>query len=572
MEIYKEINTEASKEFEKLLNNQLSKINIEEGKIIEGKVNKVTEKFVFLYIPGLKSEPILDINELKTMGLSNKAKIGESIPVVIEKLEDKMGEVVVSASKAKKIIGWEKLLKAHDNNELVNGKIISKVKGGCIVEHIETGSLMFLPGSQIDSKPLKDISHLMNVEQKFALIKADRLRGNICCSRREVISNLNKQSKADILKKYKVGDVIENAEVKGFSSFGCFFNANNEIDVLCHLAEISYSRVNHPEEVFNIGDRHSVKVISIDDTKQQIGVSLKAMGPDPWDNVDNYEIGKTYKAVVKKITDFGLFAELEKGLTSLCHNSELSYVKKNISAKKLFKINDEIDFVITNIDKNSRKISLSYKLTKPNPYETLEKNLPAGSITDGEVISKNEYSLFVKLDESECEAFLHCTDLTFMNNGEEELKKYKKGDKIKVKVIEYKIDEQKIKVSHRATKKDPLDFFNDKKVNQTLTVKIISTDQKGLTVRPIGCEMDFVIKRSNIAISSADARSSRYTGGESVDCAIQEIDLTKRKIVLSMRLLEELERDEALKKFGGTDTGKNLPFSSLSEELEKKKK
>ena len=223
MEIFKDLSSPASKEFEKLLNNQFTKNTIEEGKVIEGRINKITEKFVFLFIEGLKSEPVLDINELKSMGLSKNIALGETISVLLEKIEDKNGDVVVSASKAQKIKGWDKLVEAYEKKEPIMGKITSKCKGGCIVEHMDTGSLMFLPGSQISDKPLKDISHLMNEPQKFALIKLDKIRGNACVSRREIISSFKKEDKAKIIDKYKVGDIIKNAEVKGYSSFGCFF-------------------------------------------------------------------------------------------------------------------------------------------------------------------------------------------------------------------------------------------------------------------------------------------------------------------------------------------------------------
>ena len=570
MEIYKDLSSPASKEFEKLLNSQLSKSQIEEGKIIEGKINKITEKFVFLFVEGLKSEPVLDVNELKNMGLADKVKVGEKISVLLEKIEDKNGEVIVSASKAQKIKGWDKLVEAYENNEPIMGKITSKCKGGCIVEHIETGSLMFLPGSQISDKPLKDISHLMNEPQKFALIKLDKIRGNACVSRREIISSFKKEDKAKIIEKYKVGDIIKNAEVKGYSTFGCFFNVNNELDVLVHLQEISYSRVNHPDEVFNIGERHSLKVISVDKEKLQVGCSVKQLSPDPFEHIQNYELNKVYKAKVMKIMDFGAFCELEPGLTTLLHSSELSWAKKNISAKKMFNVGDEIDCVITEIDKDKRRVAISHRLTKDNPFEIFEKTYPVNTIVETEVVNKNEYSLFVKVKDIEVDAFLHCNDLTYLNNGEEELQKYKKGDKLNVKVLEIKSADQKIRVGLRQTQPDPFDWFNDKKINQTITVKIISTDNKGLVVRPEGCEMDFVIKKSQIAISAADARPSRFTGGEKVDCAIAELDLSKRKVSLSMKLLEEIEKKEALDKYGAEGSGKNLPFSSLSEDLKKK--
>ncbi len=572
MEVYKDLSNPASKEFENLLNNQLSKINIEEGKIIEGKVNKITDKYIFLYIPNLKSEPVLDINELKTMGLSEKIKIGETIPVLLEKIEDRNGDVVVSASKAQKIKGWDKLVEAYEKKEPIMGKITSKCKGGCIVEHIETGSLMFLPGSQISDKPLKDISHLMGEPQKFALIKLDKVRGNACVSRREIISSFKKEDKAKIIEKYKVGDIIKNAEVKGYSNFGCFFNVNNELDVLVHLQEISYSRVNHPNEVFNIGEKHDLKVISVDKEKLQVGCSVKQLSPDPFEHIENYELNKIYKAKVVKIMDFGAFCELEPGLTTLLHSSELSWSKKNASAKKMFKVGDEINCVITEINKEKRRVAISHKLTEENPFELFEKKFPVGTITNAEVVSKNEYSLFVKVNDFNIDAFLHCNDLTYNNNGEQELEKFKKGDKINIKVLEIKVSEQKIRVGHKQTQSDPLDWFKDKKVNQIITVKIISTDNKGLIVRPEGMDMNFTIKKSQIAVNAADQRQSRFTDGDRIDCAISEIDLDKRKVSLSIKLLEEIEKKEALEKYGAEGSGKNLPFSSLSDDLKKKKK
>ena len=572
MEVYKDLSNPASKEFENLLNNQLSKITIEEGKIVEGKVNKITEKYIFLYIPNLKSEPVLDINELKTMGLSEKIKIGETIPVLLEKIEDRNGDVVVSASKAQKIKGWDKLVQAYEKKVPIMGKIVSKCKGGCIVEHMDTGSLMFLPGSQISDKPLKDISHLMNEPQKFALIKLDKVRGNACVSRKEIISSFKKEDKAKIIEKYKIGDVIKNAEVKGYSSFGCFFNVNNELDVLVHLQEISYSRVNHPEEVFNIGEKHDLKVISIDKEKLQIGCSIKQLSPDPFEHVENYELNKIYKAKVVKIIDFGAFCELEPGLTTLLHSSELSWTKKNLSAKKMFKVGDEIDCVITEIDKDKRRIAISYKQAKENPFVVFEKKYPVGTIIETTVVNKNEYSLFVSIKDLDIDAFLHCNDLTYLNNGEEELKKFNINDKIKVKVLEIKKEDQKVRVGLRQTLPDPLDWFSGKEVNQIITVKIVTSDNKGLVVRPEGCEMDFSIKKNQIAINSADARPSRFTGGERIDCAIAELDLEKRKVSLSIKLLEEIQKKEALDKYGAEGSGKNLPFSSLSEDLDKKKK
>tara|TARA_B110000196_G_scaffold303097_1_gene298646 strand:+ start:380 stop:2113 length:1734 start_codon:yes stop_codon:yes gene_type:complete len=572
MEIYKELKTPASKEFEQLLNSQLSKTKIEEGKIIEGQINKITDKFVFLFIDGLKSEPVLDINELKSMGMLDKVKIGETISVLLERIEDKNGEVLVSASKALKIRGWDKLVEAFDKNEPIMGKITSKCKGGVIVEHIDTGSLMFCPGSQISDKPLKDISHLMYEPQKFALIKLDKIRGNACVSRKQVISLHKKDDKAKIVAKFKVGDVIKGATVKGYSSFGCFFDVNSELDVLVHLQEISYSRINHPDEVFNIGEKHDLLVITVDKEKLQVGCSIKQLSPDPFEHISNYKLNKTYKVKVVKLMDFGAFCELEPGLSTLLHSSELSWTKKNLSAKKMLKVNDEIDCVITEIDKEKRRVAISHKLTQENPYDILEKKYPVGSDVEGVISSINEYALYLKVEDLDIDAFLHCNDLTYSNNPEEELKKYKKGEKLKVKILEIRLDQQKVRVGLRQTKADPFDYFKNKAVNETVTIKVISSDKKGLLVKPEGCKMDFIIKKSQIAINAADARSERFVGGERIDAAIAELDFKKRKATLSIKLLEELQNKEAVTKFSSPLSGKNLPFSSLSDRLEKKEK
>ncbi len=451
------------------------------------------------------------------------------------------------------------------------GKITSKCKGGVIVEHSETGSLMFCPGSQISDKPLKNIDHLIGVEQKFAIIKLDKLRGNACVSRRQIVSSNKREDKAKIIEKFKVGDIIKDAVVKGYSSFGCFFEVNNEIDVLVHLQEISYSRVNHPDEIFNIGERHDLKVISIDNEKLQIGCSIKQLSPDPFEHISNYEIGKNYKVKVDKITDYGCFCSLEPGLSTLLHSSEMSWTKRNIVPKKLFKVGDMIDCVITEIDKDKRRIAISHKLTIENPYQSFSDKHPVGSEVNGVVSSSNEYALYVKLEKFDIDGFLHANDLSYTNNPDDELKKYKKGDRLRVKVLEIKKDEHKVRVGLKQTGKDPFDWFKDKKLNDIITVKVISTDNKGLNVRPEGCELDFLIKKSNIAVSSADARPSRFLSGDRIDAAISELSFDKRKVSLSIKLLEEIQNKEAVSKFSSPLSGKNLPFSSLSEKLDEKK-
>ena len=575
MEIYKDLSSPASQQFEKLLNTQLSKNKIEEGKIIEGKVTKITNKYIFLFIPGLKSEPVIDVNEMKMIGMSEELKEGTMISVLLEKIEDKNGDVVVSAQKAQKIKGWNKLVKCYENNELINGKIVQKTKGGVIVEHTETGSLMFCPGSQISDKPIKNIDHLIGVEQKFALIKLDMVRGNSVVSRRQVVSSNKKEDKVKIIEKFKVGDVIKDAVVKGYSSFGCFFEVTTDegtFDTLCHLQEISYSRVNHPDEIFNIGEKHDLKIISIDMEKLQVGCSIKQLSPDPFEHISNYQIGSQYKVKVVKITDYGCFCELEAGLSTLLHSSEISWTKKNISPKKFFNVGDQIDCVITEIDKEKRRVAISHRLTKENPYSKLEKEYPVGSDIEGIVSNSNEYAIYLKLADFDIDGFLHSNDLSYIGKPDEELKKYSKGEKLKVRILEIKKSDQKVRVGLKQLQKDPFDWFKEKKVNDAVTVKVVSSDNKGLIVKPEGCEIDFLIKKSQIAMNVTDARPSRFVGGERIDAAISEINFEKRKVSLSIKLLEEIMNEKAIKEHSSPLSGKNLPFSSLSEKLDDKKK
>ena len=572
MEVYKDISNSKNQEFKKLLIDNFSKTKIEEGKLLTGTVTKITDKHVYILIAGMKSEALIDASEVKSIYGSKEIKENDKLEVYLEKIEDKNGEVIVSATKAQKIRGWYVLEKAYENNENVKGKIVSKCKGGVIVEHLDTKSLMFCPGSQIDSKPLKSFDFLFNVEQDFKIIKLDKFRGNACVSRREVISSFRKEDKAKILEKYNVGDIIKGAVVKGYSSFGCFFEVNNEIDVLVHLQEISYSRINHPDEVFTIGETHDLKVISIDNDKMQISCSIKALTPDPFENISNYEVGKTYKAKVIKVVDYGAFCELQPGLTCLLHSSEISWGKKNVVPSKFFKINEEIDCVITDIDKEKKRIAISHKLAKENPYQKFAEKYSVDSIVKGKISNIKDLSIYVNINEFNIDGFLHANDLSYLSKPEDEVKKYQKGDEIEVKVIEIKPNEQKIKFGMKQLQEDPFNVFKDRKEKDVITVKVKSTSPKGILVVPEGIDFEILIKKNQIAINAEDARANRFIQGDRIDAAISEINFEKRKISLSIKLLEEIQNKEAVSKFSSPLSGKNLPFSSLSEKLDNKKK
>ncbi len=571
MEVYKDISNNQNEKFKKLLIDNFSKTKIEEGKILTGTITKITDKYYYILIPGMKSEALVDIVEARSLYKNKELKENDKLEVYLEKIEDRNGEVIVSASKAQKIKGWYVLEKAYAANENVTGKIISKCKGGVIVEHIDTKSLMFCPGSQIDSRPLKSFDHLFGVEQDFKIIKLDKFRGNACVSRREVVSSVSKENKAKIIEKYKVNDIIKNAVVKGYSSFGCFFEVNNEIDVLVHLQEISYSRINHPDEVFTIGEKHDLKVISVDKEKMQISCSIKALTPDPFENISNYEVGKIYKIKVIKVVDYGVFGELQPGLTCLLHSSEIVWSKKNVSPAKFFKVNDEIECVITDIDKEKKRIAISHKLVKENPYEKFEKQHPMGSTVKGKIYNIKDLSIYVAFDEFGIDGFLHANDLSYSSKPEDEIQKYNKGDEIEAKVIEIKSKDQKLKLSVKSLQTDPFDIFKDKKVNDIITVKVKSTNPKEIIVCPEENNFEIHIKKNQIAINTEDARTNRFIKGDRIDAAISELNFEKRKVSLSIKLLEEIANKEAVTKFASPLSGKNLPFSALSEKLVKKK-
>ncbi len=573
MEVYKDISNTQNQKFKKLLVDNFSKTKIEEGKILTGTITKITEKHIFCLIDGMKSEALIDLAEIKSIYPGKEIKENEKIDVYLEKIEDaRTGEVMVSASKAQKIKGFYELEKSFEADETIKGKFVSRIKGGLIGCHTKTGTLFFVPGSQVDSKVLKSFDHLFNVELDFKIIKIDRTRGNILCSRREVLSSKVKQDKAKILEKYSVGDIIKGAVVKGYSSFGCFFEVNNEIDVLVHLQEISYSRINHPDEVFTIGETHDLKVISIDKDKMQISCSIKALTPDPFENISNYEVGKTYKAKVIKVVDYGAFCELQPGLTCLLHSSEISWGKKNVVPSKFFKINEEIDCVITDIDKEKKRIAISHKLAKENPYQKFAEKYSVDSIVKGKISNIKDLSIYVNINEFNIDGFLHANDLSYSSKPEDEVKKYQKGDEIEVKVIEIKPNEQKIKFGMKQLQEDPFNVFKDRKEKDVITVKVKSTSPKGILVVPEGIDFEILIKKNQIAINAEDARANRFIQGDRIDAAISEINFEKRKISLSIKLLEEIQNKEAVSKFSSPLSGKNLPFSSLSEKLDNKKK
>ena len=565
-EIYKNLSSPKSKEFEKLLNTEFSKSQISEGKIADGTITKITNKLIFLELPGAKSEGTLDINEMKLLKEEGNLKLGSKIPVLVVKLEDKKGDLVISREKAKKIKSWKQLEKAFENNEEVQGRIISKIKGGFVVD--VQSSMCFLPGSQVDLKPQKNINHLMKEPLKFMIVKCDKIRGNIVLSRRAVLENIKSASKEEVLSKFNEGDIVEGT-VKGITDYGVFFDLNG-IDCMTHINECSWSRIGHPEELFTIGQKQKLKIIKIDTENKKISTSVKMLTPDPFNTkINNYKVGKIYPAEVRKITDYGVFLSLEEGLEGLCHQSELTHIKKNISAKKLLSLSQKIEVMIMEIDVKKRRISLSYKNTQPNPWKKFEKEFPVGSKVEGTIKNITEFALFININDFDLDGMIHYKDISY-EESVEELEKYKKNDPITAKVLEH--NQEKIRLGLKQLLPDPIDYFKDKKEKDIITVIVLETLDNGIKVKPDGCPMKILIKKNQIAINKEDQRTNRFNKGDKVDCMLLDLDLKKRKVSLSIKMLEEEQTKEAIKRYGSVDSGRSLPFAELPKTLKKKNK
>ncbi len=579
MEIYKKsTKSPLDEKFEQLLNLESAKSKLQEGTIVKAEITNIGEKFIWLNL-NMKSEAMIEIAQFKNLNLLDKIKVGEICEVLLENQETRDGNIIVSLEKAHKQKSFEILKKAYEEGKILKGTLTSRVKGGLIFQEKETGIQTFMPGSQVSTSQSKDISHLMNTEVEAKIIKIDTIRGNLCTSRRAVKSEQKFASKKEIFSKIKINSIV-TGRAKNIASFGVFFEIIDEEtgsvwDSLCHLMELSYSRINSADEVVEIGKSYKLKVIGVDLEKMQVSTSIRALSPDPFNNISEFSVGKDYFGICKKILDYGIFVELRDSLSGLCHQSELSWSKKNINPKKLFSENDRILVRITEIDLEKRRIACSHRLTTENPYEKFKKEVKIGSVISGsfEITSTNDYALFVKLGDYSIESFLHSNNISFKGEPAENLKLYKKGDTLeKLQVLECDVENQRIQVSLKdAIETDPHKFYDQFSVGDVLTCKIISSDKKGIVVRPEGSETDIFISKKNLSAEASSQRVERWIVGDRLDAML--VKKLKRSVSLSIKALEEKMNSEALKKYGseGLYSGKSLPFASLDKIVKKKK-
>ena len=544
-------------EFEALLEESFKKNSLKESTIIKAKISEIGKKFVLCEIPGSKFEGAIPVEEFKMTKEIDSLKIGSTIEVFLDRLESYKNEIVISREKARRVGSWKKMEKAFETQKEVEGIITNKVKGGFIV-NIES-CLCFLPGSQVDTKPIKNMDHLMNVPQKFLCVKLDKVRGNIVVSRKAILAKTRQKELESILSKIKEGDIVD-AQVKAILDWGAFLDLNGA-DALLHVTDLSYSRVNKPSDLLSIGQSIKVKIIKIDSETKRISCGVKQMHPDPYENLEKkYKVGKIYDGMVTKVVDYGAFVKLEEGLEGLVHQSCLSWTKKNIHPSKILSSSQKIKVKVIELDTEKRRISLSYKDTLENPWAAFTKKYSTGSVVNTKIKNIADFALFVSIENSEFDGMIHQNDISW-NQSDENLKKFKKNESVKAKILEVDTEKEKIRLGIKQLEKDPFDFFLKKKNNEIVTATVGEVLKNGIKVS-VGSDKNLLItiKKNQLAKEIEDCRPEIFTKGNKVDCMIVDLDKEKRKVGLSIKELEKHNEKVAIKKYGkdGTSSGRVL--------------
>ena len=545
--------SKSHKEFERLLTQDMGSRNLKEGEIISGIVSGISKKHVYVDIMA-KSEGSIPIEEFILTKEIDNIKVGSKVDVLLEKIENKNGDVVISREKARKVFSWKKMEKAYENKEEIKGNIISKCKGGFIVD-VES-CLCFLPGSQVDLRPLKNIDHLMRIPQTFECVKLDKKRGNIVLSRRAIIEKIRDHDRDKIISKIKEGDIVTGS-VKNLTDWGAFIDLNG-VDALLHITDISRDRINRPSELLSIGQSVKAKVTRIEQGTKKISLGIKQLTEDPYlKAIDRFEVGKNYEATVSKIQDYGAFAKLADGLEGLIHQSELSWTKKNIHPGKVLATSQKILVQILKKEPEQRKLSLSYKNAMVNPWTKFEEDYKVGDVAEGIVKNITDYALFISINDTELVGMIHKNDLSWAEK-EIELTKYKKNQSLKFKILEINRKKEKIRLGLKQLTKDPFNFFMNKNISDVITVVVNHAAKNGIYVYAGNKDLLILIKKNQLAKEVENARPTRFASGDKVDSMITELNKDKKTVTLSIKALEERESKEAVKKYGSTDSGAKL--------------
>ena len=542
-------------DFAALLDESLGGRDFMEGTVVQGKVVAIEKDFAIIDV-GLKTEGRIQVKEF---GVDDDGKatikVGDDVEVFLERVENALGEAVISRDKARREEAWTRLEGVYAKNEPVMGSIVGRVKGGFTVDL--GGASAFLPGSQVDIRPVRDVGPLMGKEQPFAILKMDRPRGNIVVSRRAILEEARAEQRTELVSQLAEGEIREGV-VKNITDYGAFVDLGG-IDGLLHVTDMSWKRVSHPSQVLAVGDTVKVQIVKINPDTQRISLGMKQLQSDPWDGVEaKYPVGAKFKGRITNITDYGAFVELEAGVEGLVHVSEMSWTKKNVHPGKIVSTSQEVEVVVLDVDASKRRVSLGLKQAMDNPWDAFVAAHPIGSTIEGEVKNATEFGLFIGLD-NDIDGMVHLSDIDWNASGEEAIARYKKGEMVKAKVLDVDVEKERISLGIKQLGGDPMAEGSFRK-GQTVTVTVTEVTSGGIEVKfgEDAAQMGAFIRKSDLSRDRSEQRPERFAVGDRLDAQVTNIDKAARRVSLSVKALEVAEDKEAIEKFGSSDSGASL--------------
>jgi small subunit ribosomal protein S1 len=543
-------------DFTAMLDESLKGSALQEGSVIKGTIVGI-EKDVAVIDVGLKTEGRVPLKEFSMPGRLAALSVGDEVDVYLERVENSMGEAVLSREKARREESWTRLEEKYKAGERVEGVIFNRVKGGFTVDL--DGAVAFLPGSQVDIRPVRDVGPLMNMPQPFQILKMDRRRGNIVVSRRSVLEETRAEKRSEIVARLEEGQVIDGV-VKNITDYGAFIDLGG-IDGLLHVTDMAWRRVAHPSEIVNVGDTVKVQIIRINSETQRISLGMKQLEADPWQGIAaKYPVGSRLKGTVTNITDYGAFVELEPGVEGLIHVSEMSWTKKNIHPGKIISTSQEVEVQVLEVDPDKRRISLGLKQTQENPWTAFAAANPPGSVIEGPIRNITEFGLFVGLDGG-IDGMVHLSDLDWTKPGEEALKDFSKTDTVKAVVLEADSEKERISLGIKQLTPDPFASGAPSaklKKGMRVTCEVLSVKDNGLEVKLLDHDLTAFIRRSDLSRDRSEQRPERFGVGEKFDALVTQVDAKARKVGVSIKALEMAEEKEAVAQYGSTDSGASL--------------
>lgn len=539
-------------DFEAMLNESLAMDTPEEGSVVRGKVIAIEAGQAIIDV-GYKMEGRVDLKEFAAPGEDAKIAVGDEVEVYLDRVENARGEASISREKARREEAWDRLEKAYAAEERVDGAIFSRVKGGFTVDL--GGAVAFLPGSQVDVRPVRDAGPLLGLKQPFQILKMDRRRGNIVVSRRAILEESRAEQRAEVISNLTEGQVVDGV-VKNITEYGAFVDLGG-VDGLLHVTDMAWRRVNHPSEILSIGETVKVQVVKINKDSHRISLGMKQLQADPWDTVaEKFPLDSVHRGRVTNITDYGAFVELEAGVEGLVHVSEMSWTKKNVHPGKIVSTSQEVDVMVLEIDEQKRRVSLGLKQTMRNPWEVFAETHPAGTTIEGEVKNITEFGLFVGLD-GDIDGMVHLSDISWDTRGEDAIQDFRKGDMVKAVVQEVDIEKERISLSIKALENDTMAEATDGvKRGSVVTAVVTAIEEGGIEVEYNGVKS--FIRRSDLARDRQDQRPERFQVGDKVDARITNIDTKTRRLGLSIKAREIAEEKEAVEQYGSSDSGASL--------------